>query len=521
MLEVIGAIQSGYSGRISIKYPANFRDGQGYAALPMYLGIFTGSNSWEDVTLHTPLTIPGAMATGEPMPLVTISLSITQAGRPYTYVKTMYVFDNTGLGKFDWTIQQGDVVRYGGPITTPASGGTTGLTGPQGVAGPTGPAGPRGLLGPTGPQGPRGPKGAGTVLPTATSGEDLFLVRRDTTTVTGYSYVDPQLVGAKTLDALVDVIAQLPTEGQTLSYSAGLQKFVLVDGHSGILVSESGTGESGRVSSLNFPDGSLQITGETGWITFAGGISVSDPTKGIAGSVSTLQFPPGSLEIVPLSNPGVGIFSVRTSPPSLSDRAGSNVVPSLSGYGVDWNGARIAGMFTPLREFVLSGIDDTIQSGNLRLKMKVFDANTLELLGSSQFTLQDGGVYSLRLTSPVILFPGNSYYICLDRMPSGTPLVWFTGTADYTGFTVDPLGFYSPSWGLDTAPPSTQYNRAVGFTLVEGVVKKTILGPASSSGITTGRPTAPRTGDQFFDETLGYPIWWNGTAWANSTGTPV
>lgn len=42
-----------------------------------------------------------------------------------------------------------------------------------------------------------------------------------------------------------------------------------------------------------------------------------------------------------------------------------------------------------------------------------------------------------------------------------------------------------------------------------------------SYGATSIRPKAPQIGFQFFDSTLGKPIWWNGSAWVDATGTPV
>jgi hypothetical protein len=42
------------------------------------------------------------------------------------------------------------------------------------------------------------------------------------------------------------------------------------------------------------------------------------------------------------------------------------------------------------------------------------------------------------------------------------------------------------------------------------------------SGTTTQRPiVALQIGQTFFDTTLGYPIWWNGTKWVNASGTVV
>jgi len=43
-----------------------------------------------------------------------------------------------------------------------------------------------------------------------------------------------------------------------------------------------------------------------------------------------------------------------------------------------------------------------------------------------------------------------------------------------------------------------------------------------SSGTTNNRPTTGRqTGQFYFDTTLGYPIWWNGTKWVNASGSAV
>jgi len=43
-------------------------------------------------------------------------------------------------------------------------------------------------------------------------------------------------------------------------------------------------------------------------------------------------------------------------------------------------------------------------------------------------------------------------------------------------------------------------------------------GLASNSGATGNRPSATLTGQQYFDTTLGKPIWWNGSGWVDATG---
>jgi hypothetical protein len=43
-----------------------------------------------------------------------------------------------------------------------------------------------------------------------------------------------------------------------------------------------------------------------------------------------------------------------------------------------------------------------------------------------------------------------------------------------------------------------------------------------NAGPTTARPTQRlQVGQQFFDTSLGIPIWWNGTKWINASGTAV
>lgn len=43
----------------------------------------------------------------------------------------------------------------------------------------------------------------------------------------------------------------------------------------------------------------------------------------------------------------------------------------------------------------------------------------------------------------------------------------------------------------------------------------------SGQGTTSERPRSPLTGMQYYDTTLGLPIWYSGTAWINATGAVV
>lgn len=41
------------------------------------------------------------------------------------------------------------------------------------------------------------------------------------------------------------------------------------------------------------------------------------------------------------------------------------------------------------------------------------------------------------------------------------------------------------------------------------------------SGVTAARPTNVALGFEFFDTTLGYPVWWDGANWVDAAGTPA
>jgi hypothetical protein len=49
-----------------------------------------------------------------------------------------------------------------------------------------------------------------------------------------------------------------------------------------------------------------------------------------------------------------------------------------------------------------------------------------------------------------------------------------------------------------------------------------ILFGITLSGVTANRPTTGRwVGQPYFDTTLGYPVWFDGTQWVDATGAPA
>jgi hypothetical protein len=54
-------------------------------------------------------------------------------------------------------------------------------------------------------------------------------------------------------------------------------------------------------------------------------------------------------------------------------------------------------------------------------------------------------------------------------------------------------------------------------------ISSSISGLATpNSGVSAARPALSlQVGQQYFDTTLGIPIWWDGTNWVDATGTTV
>lgn len=66
---------------------------------------------------------------------------------------------------------------------------------------------------------------------------------------------------------------------------------------------------------------------------------------------------------------------------------------------------------------------------------------------------------------------------------------------------------------------SVQDDRALGTWV--SLVSDLLTG-STQSGVTADRPTTGLyLGRQYFDTTLGYPIWYDGTNWVDATGSTV
>jgi hypothetical protein len=81
---------------------------------------------------------------------------------------------------------------------------------------------------------------------------------------------------------------------------------------------------------------------------------------------------------------------------------------------------------------------------------------------------------------------------------------------------------YSSSTGTLTTSITSSF---VGYVTDSHVSSGTILASRlradAASGTTAQRPTTRALGFRYFDNDLGFPIWWNGADWVDSTGSVV
>jgi hypothetical protein len=76
---------------------------------------------------------------------------------------------------------------------------------------------------------------------------------------------------------------------------------------------------------------------------------------------------------------------------------------------------------------------------------------------------------------------------------------------------------------LDRIADLTNREQAAKFLFDLSLQLDDIVRAINSRGTTAERPvlSANYAGTQYFDTTLGIPIWWNGTAWVNAAGAGV
>jgi hypothetical protein len=67
--------------------------------------------------------------------------------------------------------------------------------------------------------------------------------------------------------------------------------------------------------------------------------------------------------------------------------------------------------------------------------------------------------------------------------------------------------------------PSGDMTKANSISLLDSIHNDNYNYP--KSGTTDNRPSTPKKGEHYFDETLGKPIWHDGTNWIDATGTTV
>lgn len=140
--------------------------------------------------------------------------------------------------------------------------------------------------------------------------------------------------------------------------------------------------------------------------------------------------------------------------------------------------------------------DPTIQKTLVGTISEIIASNKVKLTSLDYNTTQDDGVQIMK--ADVLSFSNGYAGEVTD--------------VDYTNKIItlwNPAG--SASVGVGGVLQTSSYRMNNRFSAIQII----------SAGISTLRPSDPTTGICHFDETLGKPIWWNGSAWVDATGTLV
>ena len=88
-----------------------------------------------------------------------------------------------------------------------------------------------------------------------------------------------------------------------------------------------------------------------------------------------------------------------------------------------------------------------------------------------------------------------------------------------TGITADTDNTaFVPNLNISSVSSGTSNYEILVRDITTGSVK--VIDSSSVAGTTVNRPSSPSLGFEYFDTTLGYPIWYNGSIWVNASGNP-
>jgi hypothetical protein len=125
-------------------------------------------------------------------------------------------------------------------------------------------------------------------------------------------------------------------------------------------------------------------------------------------------------------------------------------------------------------------------------------------------------VTSVTATSPLTSSGGTTPVIAITN-----PLPVANGG---TGLTTTPIANGRLLIGNGTNYTLANLTAGAGITITNASGAITIASTGVQAGNTASRPgglAAANVGRTYFDTTLGIPIWWNGAAWVNASGSVV
>lgn len=404
--------------------------------------------------------------------------------------------------------------------------GPQGIQGPAGPVGPQGDTGPQGSDGPTGPSGPQGIPGTqwifGSAIPTAMQGTDgdYFLVVGSNPNkgevyykTSGMWQIISNLtgpvgpigpVGPQGVQGLPGVQGQQGVQGlQGVAGPTGNRGSLWLQG-SGVPVI-SGTEEANDMY-VDLLNGNLYQFNGTVWVDLSysvKGADGADGTMGVPGPTGP-QGPTG-----PAGADSFTLFFEAASNPTVNDDISLGyelgdlwVRQDNNNVFINTDNTDGAALWINLTAGGGGGSGDLVSTNNLSdvtntqtsldnlvTNNRLNDVAVLEFADTgangNQWTMEETGTNTITLS-----YAGTPHM----TLENGTGNVTFVG------------------WVAGSTPTAGGH-----MTTRDYVANQ----EGASSGATGARPVTTVVGYMFFDTTLGLPVWWNGAAWVDATGTIV
>jgi hypothetical protein len=166
---------------------------------------------------------------------------------------------------------------------------------------------------------------------------------------------------------------------------------------------------------------------------------------------------------------------------------------------------------------LVGGLLSTATGNGIRINYTGITNRRVSVHGSPQIEISGTG-YALSIinTGTTGTITGNAKVEFASNSAAGNIIDLVTSGFNYAGYVCEVAANFVAAANFKSG--SRWVDASASNVYIKNFSKWKLQGAGGASG---SRPATPALGDQFYDETLLKPVWWNGTVWKDATGTTV